>query len=100
MVGILTKQPFEMIDCSIDFAADVSSGTLTLDSCTAQNMATFADTTALVIATNPAPSVTGTVVSFRVQAGNGGENHKITVRVTQSNGDQFEADLQLSVTQQ
>ena len=101
MVGKLIKQPYEALDCSIDFGADLNLGdTITISSCTAENVITGVNSTAIVIAASPAPAVSGTKVKFRLQGGNDGDQHKITVRVENQTGEQLEADLALFVQQQ
>jgi hypothetical protein len=100
-VGQITKQPYEALNWAHDFSPDCQAGaTLTLVSVTATNLLTQANSTALVIASNPAPTVSGQEVLFQIQDGANGDQHKIDIRVSTSAGELLEADLLLFVVQQ
>jgi hypothetical protein len=100
-VGQITKQPYEALNWIHDFSPDCQSGvTLTLVSLTATNLLTATDSTSEIVATNPAPAVSGQEVLFQVQDGADGDQHKIDIRVSTSAGELLEADLLLFVKQQ
>ena len=98
-VGTVTKQPSEELNSSVDFVDIMPGGdTLTLVSVTAVKGS--ASSTASVLATTPAPAVAGTKVTFRVVDGTDGERHKITVKVSSSSGEKYEADVDLLIVDQ
>jgi len=97
----IVKQPYEVLNWIHDFSPDCQPGvTLTLASITATNLLTQANSSSLVIGSNPAPAVNGQTVCFQVQDGSSGDQHEIDIRVTTSAGEQLEADLLLFVQQQ
>lgn len=99
MAGLMSKQPSEIRDASLDFAPDLLVGE-TLTTVTehkATNLDTGADATSTIFAT-PAPQASGTVVVFWVKAGAHGERYRLTFKVTTSRGQTLEGDLQLNVT--
>ncbi len=101
MLGWIVKQPSEELDCSIEFAADLAVGeTLVLDGVTAINIATGADSTSLVIATSPAPQISGTKLLWRTKDGLDTQQHKITAKVHTSAGQKFEVDIGLNVVEE
>lgn len=96
----VNKTAFESFTCSMDFTQVIGSDGLTIVSVTATNIKTGANTTAIVISTSPAPSVLpGTdKVAFRVQSGTVGDTHQISVKISDnSNGQQFEGNMQLTI---
>ena len=98
-VGTITKQPSEELNSSVDFVDIMPAGdTLTLISVTATKGG--ASSTASVIATSPAPAVSGTKVTFRVIDGADCERHKITVKISDSSGEKYEADVDLMIIDQ
>jgi len=100
-VGQLKKQPFEELNCAIDFSGSLAAGdTITLDAFLATNSKTGAVSTSVIIASEPAPAVDHQTVTFRVIGGADGDRHKITARVTTSTGEKLEADLDLFVKEQ
>jgi hypothetical protein len=83
IVGVIYKPYLDQVNASIDFASLVSGGeTLVLVSVTSVNVKTGADSTAALIATNPAPALNGTVVSFQLIDGQKGEHHLVTAKIT------------------
>ena len=100
-VGELKKQPFEELNCAIDFSSSlVADDTITLDAFLATNSKTGAVSTSVVVAPVPAPSVDHQKVIFRVFGGADGDRHKLTARVSVSTGEKLEADLDLLVKEQ
>jgi len=99
VVGRIRKQPFEVLDCAVDFQNRLATGAslASITSVTARDTATELDSTAAVLAASPVPFISGTQVQFRVQDGVDGGRHMITVRVVTSNGEQFEADMRLII---
>ena len=97
----IVKQPWEEYDCSVDLGADLAVGeTLVLDAVTAINVATSADSTAAVIATSPAPQISGTKVLWRTKDGADTEQHKITGRAHSSLGQKLEFDVLLYIAEE
>lgn len=99
MPAIITKQPGEKLDRAVDFADALGSATLAnIDAVTAIKTSD-ASPAPEVIAANPAPFVpAGTQkVQFRVIDGADGEQYKLTVKVTASDGQKLEFDLFLNV---
>jgi len=98
-INKLTKQPFEELDCAVDFAAALAPGSTigSIFSVSALNVETGADSSAAVIATSPAPLIIGTKVQFRAKDGADGERHKISVRIVASNGEKIEAEIYIMV---
>ncbi len=100
-VGQLKKQPFEELNCAIDFSNSLAADdTITLDEFLATNSKTGAVSTSEVIAATPAPVVDDQTIAFRVIGGVDGDRHKITARVSVSTGEKLEADLDLFVKEQ
>lgn len=99
IVGRIRKQPFEALACAVDFQRVLATGVsiASINSVSAVNSATGADSTATVIAASPAPAISGTEVRFHVYGGVTDDRHIITVRIVASNGEQFEAELKLIV---
>jgi hypothetical protein len=79
---IITKTPYEQIACSMDFSQVIGSGGITLVSVRSSNATSGTDTTAMIIATSPAPSVVAETakITFLLQGGKNGETHRISVR--------------------
>ena len=102
VVGVIVKQPFEQLDVSIDFINLIKAGetiSLTGGGVTARNLATQQDSSSVVIASIPAPTVVGTKVCFRVQNGTNAARHRVTVRVVASGGERYETDADLNVVE-
>ena len=99
-LGSITKQPYEVLDRYLDFAAEIHEGvTIELDSLKAVLLGDNSDSTEKMIGSNPAPSVSGTKVVFWIQNGADGEHHKITVKVIASDGQHLEGDIDLFVVE-
>jgi len=98
-LGKLEKQPFEELDCAVDFKNTLAPGTSieSIYSVTAVNAETGTSTGAAVISASPAPSISGTRVQFRAKDGVDRERHKISIRIVASNGEKIEADILLVV---
>lgn len=99
IVGRIRKQPFEALDCALDFQNVLAAGAsiASITSVTAQDTLTGTDSTAAVLATSPPPAISGSQVQFRVQDGADGGRHLITVRIVASNGEQFESEVKLII---
>ena len=93
------KAPFEQFGISLDFAADIGSGNriASIASVTAVNDLSGLDSTAEVIATSPAPMISGTAVAFTVQGGVVGETHTIAVQIVSSIGEKYQGDVTLRI---
>ena len=99
-VGQLKKQPYEELNCAMDFSGSLATGdTITLDAFLATNSKTGAVSTSVVIAAVPPPAVDHQTVTFRVFGGADGDRHKITARVSVSTGEKLEADMDLFVNE-
>jgi hypothetical protein len=97
---IVTKTPFEIFNCGVDFTGAVGTDVITLVSVTSVNVATRADSTAVIIAASPAPAIFGATktVIFTVQAGNSGETHLVSARINDvTTGEKFEGQIRLQV---
>jgi hypothetical protein len=83
ILGVLYKPYLDKVNASIDFVSLVTGGeTLVLISVTSVNVKTGADSTAALIATNPAPALNGTVVTFQLIDAQKGEHHLVTAKIT------------------
>lgn len=97
-MATISKTPFEKFPASWDFSAVLSQGeTISLSGVTAKAFLGASDTTAQVIATSPAATVQGSVVTFWVQGGTVGDRHAISVKVSTSLGQQLEGTVYLEI---
>lgn len=96
-LGVVVKKPAEKLNVSVEFVDVLGGNTPTLVSVTAINVATEASTTSEVIATSPAPSLSGTKVTWQCIAGQAGGLHRMTATVSSSTGEVFQADVDLRV---
>ena len=97
---IITKTPFEVFNCSVDFAQAVGTDSITLVSVTSVNVATKADSSATIIAASPTPAIVPMTdkVVFAVQGGITGETHLVSVRISDTTtGEKFEGQIRLQV---
>lgn len=100
-MALITKTAYEKDSYYVDFVSRLAAGeTITLVSVTSINMATGLDSTAEIIASAPAPSVSGTQVIFWYQGGAAGEEHVISARVATSNNRSLEGTVDLSVREE
>jgi hypothetical protein len=93
------KAPFEEFAISLDFAADIGSGNsiASITDVTASSDLTRLDSTAEVIATNPAPAISGTAVTFTVTGGVAGETYTIAVQIVSSLGEKYQGEVTLRI---
>lgn len=88
---IIPKTPYEAFLCSMDFAAQTGMDSITVVSVTAVNMSNGTNSTGAVIATSPAPVVSGSKVIYMAQGGNVGEQHRVSIKVQDTtSGTQYE----------
>jgi len=94
------KTPYEQFGVSIDFAADIGAGNsvASINAVSATNNLTGTNSTAEVIASPPAPLITGTAVAFEVTGGAVGETHTLSVEIVSSIGEKYQGDLTLRIT--
>jgi hypothetical protein len=93
------KYPFEQFVISIDFAADLGAGgaIASISGVTAVNDLTKADSTEEVIATEPAPAISGTAVTFTVAGGVAGETHTVSVQIVSTQEEQYQGEITLRI---
>jgi len=93
------KAPFEQFAVSLDFAADIGTGNgiTSITAVTATSGLTRLDSTEEVIASNPAPAISGTGVVFTVTGGAVGERHTIVVQIASSIGEKYQGDVTLEI---
>jgi hypothetical protein len=93
------KAPFEQFAVSLDFSADIGAGNsiASITSVTARNNLSKLDSTAEVIASSPAPSISGTAVNFTVTGGVAGETHTIAVEIVSSIGEKYQGEVTLRI---
>jgi hypothetical protein len=101
------KAPYEQFAVSIDFAADIGTGNsiASVTAVTATSNLTGLDSTADVIASTPAPAISGTAVAFTLagQVADGpsggvvGERHTVTVQIVSSIGEKYQGDITLEI---
>jgi len=99
----INKYPYQKDSYYIDFIEQLNAGeTITSFTVTSQLdfWGTFTDSTAEIISTTPAPSLSGTQVTFWYQAGNAGERHVVSVDVVTSGGRQLVGVVDLNVLQE
>lgn len=97
----ISKTPAEQFFFAMDFTQMIQSDGIALVSVTAINSRTGADSTSIVIGTNPAPSIIpGTdKIAFMLQGGQPNDLHHITVLATDvTTGAQFAGKLNLSIS--
>ncbi len=100
-MALITKTPYEIDSYYVDFVERLATGeTIALVSVTSVNMATGLDSTAEIVATSPAPYVSGTQVIFWYQGGVVGEEHVISARVTTSANRSLEGTVDLQVQEE
>lgn len=100
IIGSLTKQSFEAFDASIDFVnliKGVETISLTGGGVTSIKDSTGADSTSTIIALSPAAAISGTKVTFRVNAGVDTDSHTITAKVVASGGEKYAANIRLLI---
>ena len=97
------KCPYEQFAVSVNFSAEIGAGnTVTsISAVTAVSDLTQSSSTAEVIASAPAPSISpgSTAVVFEVTGGVTGETHLISVQVVSSIGEKHQADVTLRVVE-
>lgn len=93
------KTSVERFDLGVDFTPVIGSDGTTLVQVISINTATNQSSTAQIIAASPAPSVSGNIVSFRVQGGTVGQVHKIYVQAQDtSTSAVYEGQITLTIT--
>jgi hypothetical protein len=96
-IGPTNKTPFEEVNRSVDFSALVlPNSTLSLVSVTATD-SSGDDVTSAIIATSPAPSITGNVVTFRLIGGTANSWYFVSTKVEDQTGQEFEGVIILTV---
>jgi hypothetical protein len=95
------KTPFEQFAVSLDFASDIGAGNsiASITAVTATSDLTRLDSTEEVIASSPAPAISGTGVIFAVMGGVVGERHTIAVQIVSSIGEQYQGDITLEIVE-
>jgi hypothetical protein len=95
------KCPFEQFAVSLDFSADVGSGNAiaSITAVTATSNLTGLDSTAEVVASSPAPAISGTAVVFTVVGGVAGERHTVAVQIVSSIGEKYQGDMTLEIVE-
>ena len=93
------KSPFEQFAVSLDFSADIGAGNCvaSITGVTATSNLTGLDSTARVIATSPAPQISGTAVVFEVMGGVVGETHTLSIQIVSSIGEKYQGDVTLRI---
>jgi hypothetical protein len=92
----VAKLPGEAFDICVNFA-NRAHGAITLNSITSTLIANNTDSTSAIISVSPAPTVSGPVVTFRIQGGENGQTHLIYVSITDGQGDILEQRVTLTV---
>ena len=95
------KAPYEQFAVSLDFAGDIGAGNsiASITAVTAMSDLTRLDSTEEVIASSPAPAISGTGVVFTVMGGVAGERHTIAVQIVSSIGEQYQGDVTLEIVE-
>ena len=93
------KAPYEQFAVSLDFAADIGTGNsiASITAVTATSDLTRLDSTEEVIASSPAPAISGRGVVFTVRGGVAGDRHTIAVQIVSSIGEQYQGDVTLEI---
>jgi len=90
------KQPAENYIVEIDFDNDLDTlETISTPTVTSKNLATGADSTGTFL--SGSPNITGTKVQQRVAGGANGERHRVQMRITTSNSNTYEHELDVPV---
>jgi hypothetical protein len=97
ITGHVEKQPSETFIVGVDFSKELATGEMiSTATVTARDARTGADTTATILAGSP--TISGSQVTRRVAAaGVNGDRHILEFRVTTSNGNVFEAEIDLAI---
>ena len=95
------KSPYEQFAVSVDFSADIGTGNsiASITAVTATSDLTRLDSTEEVIASNPAPAISGTAVVFTVMGGVVAERHTIAVQIVSSIGEKYQGDVTLEIVE-
>ena len=103
------KAPYEQFAVSLDFGADIGAGNsiASITSVTATSDLSGLDSTAEVIASSPAPAISGNAVVFTVagyvadgpSGGALGERHTISVQIVSSIGEKYQGDVTLEIVE-
>jgi hypothetical protein len=95
------KAPYEQFAVSLDFAADIGTGNsiASITAVTATSSLSGLDSTEEVIASSPAPAISGTGVVFTVQGGVVGERHTIAVQIVSSIEEKYQGDVTLEIVE-
>jgi hypothetical protein len=89
------KTVFESYNCTIDFTKRLGSDSISINSVTAKDLGTGADSTSTFIA---ASQIIGMAAVFRVQNGINGHNYLVSVKILDNTtGEQFEGQVTLKV---
>lgn len=93
------KCPYEQFAVSLDFSADIGTGKsiASITAVTATSDLTRLESTEEVIASSPAPAISGTAVVFTVVGGVAGERHTIAVQIVSSIGEKYQGDVTLEI---
>ena len=98
----ITKTPYEVFSCSVDFSQAVGSSNIALAGVTAKD-ASGNDASVTIIAANPIPAVVPSTskVAFSIQGGTPGISYTASVKVTNSaTGEQFEGTIVIRIAPQ
>lgn len=97
----ITKTPAMIFPYEIDFSNDLDTAEVLTGTplVTAERKLSRVDTTALVIATDPAPSIGTSTVIFTAQGGQIGDRHLIRVEVETNAGNTYEGDVNLDIVE-
>jgi hypothetical protein len=103
------KAPYEQFGVSVDFAADIGAGNsiASITAVTAMSNLMQLDSTPEVIASTPAPAISGTAVTFTLagkatggpSGGVVGERHTISVQIVSSIGEKYQGDVTLEIVE-
>ncbi|MDE2100759.1 MAG: hypothetical protein KGL39_26170 [Patescibacteria group bacterium] len=98
----ISKTIFEKFNLQVDFSNVTTPSSISLVGVTAIDQTLRgADATSIIVSGSPAPSITSLTnyVVFQIQGGTANHTYVVAVKVARTDtGEQFEADIPLSVT--
>jgi hypothetical protein len=98
LIGKIKKSAYEELNYTASFTGRLgSSDAISTASVTAFRVRDGVDVSASFIDDNPAPTIVGQAVNFRVLAGVSGERYTIKIKIVLGDGEKLQDDLEVWV---
>ena len=98
MAFYTTKQPMEVFPVTIDFKIIQAGEAISNTTITTRNLDTGQDTTGIIL--SGTAEVQGTQVRQRIHGGAHGETHRMQYRINTTNGNLYEAEVDVAVLEE